>query len=858
MKDTSKVICSGLSKQQLIEENDCLRKELASARNQETRHKILSASINIGYMEWDITIGRPVNFSEEIGKILGSSLDSLYQQCKCEEDFFKFVHPVDHRRVRNYLKDFLNNSRSGLGVDSLDFRIVRLDGEVRHLRGLIYDKLEEEGIVVRTFCAIQDITGHQKSIWALEQSEQLYSSLFSKLPLGVLEQDWSRIKQGVDNLRSEGVEDLESYFHDNPETLRELVDTISITSANDALLKIYRAETVEAFIEMEEGSAEWWDERWAALYASEITALAGFEKISCKEIEEVHLDGSKFEGRFITRVVEGDEESWKRILTIVEDVSERKQRETELVEAKLKAEDASKAKSAFLSTMSHEIRTPMNGILGMAKLLEDTSLTDEQKDYLTVISRSGNSLLTIINDILDFSKLGSGKVDIEYIPYDLERVCHECLELVVSNAIDKNLEVIFDYPPNCPRHIMGDPTRARQVLVNLLGNAVKFTKEGHVLLVVKWESRELGDDQLRIEIKDTGPGLKADSLEHIFSEFSQADLSTTRNYGGTGLGLAITKKLVDLMEWEIDVDSVYGTGTTFSITGGVSQADPPIPVNATSLKGVRVLFVDDNKEHRSIFQRMLEHMGAEVTIESDPLNVIELLDSALQKGTLHDIVILDQDMPVKSGFDLGVDIRKSPKYIAVKLLVFSLSGKKEDVSLFKKAGFNAYLSKLCRYEVLRTMLTAMLNHTVGQPIITQHSIEDANQFDRTENTVFEASILLVEDLLPNQIIAKKFLTNLGVSVDVASNGTEAVEAFSKNNYDLIFMDCRMPVMDGYDATRAVRLLEQEINKPPTPVIALTASVTSDDRILCEKAGMDDIIAKPFRQTDLSVCLKQWL
>ncbi len=550
--------------------------------------------------------------------------------------------------------------------------------------------------------------------------------------------------------------------------------------------------------------------------------------------------------------------AYKREKALEDQVSERKLVEQDLLKAKDMAESAVLAKSRFLATMSHEIRTPMNGVMGMTQLLEDTPLNSEQKDFLGNITRSGNSLLSIINDILDFSKLDAEMAELESISFDLERNCQDSLELVTGNLKGNEPEIILDYHPDCPRHFMGDPSRFRQILLNLIGNAVKFTSEGFIRLGVTLESEGTSEEHLRLEVQDTGIGLKPEAIEHLFDEFTQADSTTTRTYGGTGLGLAISKKLVTIMGGKIGIDSVYGEGTTFWIKVSLPKAQAPTPVKTSSIAGVRILLVDDNQENLHIFGRMLEHMGTDVTITSNPNEVIERVSKADQSGNPYQIVILDQDMPGISGMQLGVGFREDGQFDELKLLIFSSAGQKGDASLFWQAGFNAYLSKLSRYETVKGMLSEILSHKIGDPIITQHSIADSLQLDGDQPQSFNASILLVEDVLPNQIIAKKFLIKMGLKVDVASDGKQALEAYSNNTYDLIFMDCRMPEMDGYEATRLIRKMEVEDFKSPLPIIALTANATSDDRILCEQAGMDGVVTKPFKRADLSNCLQRWL
>ena len=853
MSDTSNLAGLQSSKQELVDEIESLRAELALSRAdsqlKQELHQTLSGAINIGYWEWDEKTKRSAYFSEEMAGIMGMSLDALYDLYQCEEDFYSLIHPDDLEHYINNLHAVLDSDHQRGSAHTFDYRIVRPSGEERYVRELEYGTQEEDGVITRSFGAMQDITDHVASALALRDSEQRYSSLFSQLPLGVQEQDWSSIKKAVDKLQAEGVVDLQEYFESNPLLVKELVQTVKITSVNDALLKIYGAKSVTEYIDGEEDSSEWWDEEWSNLYASEIVALLGSDKIHYQELEETRWDDSIFQTRLITSIVKGDEESWNRVLTIVEDVTERKQNEISLIAAKESAEKASKAKSEFLATMSHEIRTPMNGVLGMTELLMDTDLDTRAQRLATTAHRSAESLLEIINDILDFSKIEAEKLELTEEDFDLREVLEDVLEMIAGQAHRKALDCIANLPPDLPRQVKGDAVRLRQVMVNLLGNAVKFTERGEVGLMVRVDNRGVDSFQMVFEISDTGPGIPVEQQKTIFDAFSQMDGSTSRRFGGTGLGLAISGRLIELMHGRIEVESKPGSGALFrlSIPLAVADDDINIPQPPAALVDMRVLIVDDHAINREILHNQAVSWGMRNDNVDSGIKAIDYIRQAQAENDPYQVVLLDWHMPDMDGLELAKTLTADPSIRTPQLVLLSSTGFDTQSAIAQKASITRSLQKPVRQQLLLDCLREVVG--TKQP---------GRKTASKQKHRFEGEILLAEDNEVNQEVAIGMLMVLGCEADLAENGIAAVAAAKGKRYDLILMDCHMPEMNGFTASKQIRDYENQQGLARTPIVALTADIKKGIEEECAEAGMDGYLSKPFNQNKLAELLGQWL
>jgi len=547
------------------------------------------------------------------------------------------------------------------------------------------------------------------------------------------------------------------------------------------------------------------------------------------------------------------------ISTFMRDISDRSRMKEELKRAKENAEAATRAKSKFIATMSHEIRTSLSGLLGMAQLLRETSLNDEQQSYIETLHGSGHLLLTIVNDILDFSKSEAGKLALESIAFDLERLTHDVNHFLKTQAKEKNLELIIDYPTQCPKHFIGDPGRIRQILMNLINNALKFTEQGHILTRIQYHAIKPDQYQIKIAVQDTGIGIPKEIQAQLFNSFSQADTSTTRHYGGTGLGLAICKQLVHLMQGDIGVDSQANQGATFWFQVALPIAMPIAPLPKVGLVGCRTLLISPHQVSEKIISEVLKNNEMHVDLTSNTEQALTKLQAA---HSPYQLIIYDHNPHLADCEQFAEQIKATEHFKKIPMMLLTSTAQRGDAAYFKNLGFRSYLPKPIIADIFTKTLASLLGAyekaSDGDDFfITRHSVSEESTPLKASYEQFSGHALLAEDDPINQQITSAMLTKLGVTFETANNGNEAIEKWRKQQFDVILMDCQMPHLDGIAASKIIRQDEQG-SKNHLPIIALTANVLESDRQTCLQAGMDDFLSKPFDQEDLRKVLLNWL
>ncbi len=736
----------------------------------------------------------------------------LYEFAENPELWFEAVHADDKASLAEKFVAVQTMWRQNCA-----FRIVLPSGDIRYLNGMVRLLTDCDGKPTAIGCVAKDVTGKVSAEQALEEAMATYHSLVESLPINVFRK----------NRHGQIVFCNQRYCDTLGKPLRDLIGCTDHDLFEEKLADKYTM-----------------DDRWVLQTG-----------LPFHDIEENRApDGSTIFVEVLKAPVTDNTGRRVGIQGMFWDVTARRKAETALREAKELAESANQAKSDFLANMSHEIRTPLNAVIGITDLLADTRLDDTQREYLMMIQQSGDSLLTLINDMLDFSRIEAGKLELDQEPFDIRERLMDTLRTMALRAHARGLELAVRFDPQTPTIVEGDAPRLRQVLVNLVGNAVKFTEQGEVFVEITPLRIDNGQCTLRFLVRDTGIGIPQDKIERVFRAFEQADSSTTRKYGGTGLGLAIASRLVALMGGKIEVSSEAGKGSSFwfELEFPIASGELPRP-ETVDLTDQEVLIVDDNRTNRLILEEMLGGWGIRAFPAEDAASAMETLRMCRQNGRLPALVLSDVNMPETDGYQFAQMLRDDPAFRDLPVILLTSGGRMGEAERRRELNIHSQLFKPAKpADLYENICSAIGRHTGektpddsggGEP--RGQDLSSKSRDHGPASGQRKLDILLAEDNLVNQRLTVGLLSRYGHRVSVVDNGAKSIEAWKNGNFDIVLMDVQMPVMDGMAATREIRRLEQGTGKR-TLIIALTAHAMHGDRERCLEAGMDDYVTKPVR------------
>ena len=747
---------------------------------------------------------RPYYVSQAYERIWGQPCESAYAD---PSSWIESIHPDDRERVTREFE------RAGADPAQIEYRIVRPDGGLRWIWVRMFPVRTETGPPTRMIGIAQDCTERKQA----ESMQAFLASIVESSDDSIVGTDLNgRIMSW-----NQGAEKLFGYTAG--EAIGKLITMLFPQDRQkdyvQVLNRIRRQEHVERF-----------------------------------ESVRVAKDGKPIPVLTIVSPIRDRSGRLQGVSAIYRDMTTEKKAAAELLRAKEAAEAASQAKSTFLATMSHEIRTPMNGILGMTELVLDSDVTDDQRESLDLVRLSTESLLAVINDILDFSKIEAGKLDFEAIPFDFRESLGETMKTLGFRAYQKGLELIYEVHPDVPAVLVGDPGRLRQILVNLVGNAIKFTERGEILVKVELESLTPESACLHYSVRDTGVGIPPEKHQKIFEAFSQADDSMTRKYGGTGLGLTICGRLVDMMSGRIWVESEAGQGSTFHFTTNLSVPSESLAkatrMQPEELRGLPVLVVDDNLTNRRVMVGLLTQWGMKPMAVDGGRAALLALESAKQAGRPFALVLLDGQMPELDGFDLALRLQEHPDWVGATIMMLTSADQLGDGARCRSLGISAYLVKPVRQSELLSKICHSLKSAPGNDAV-------ATRRQAEPKIASDIRVLVAEDNPVNQTLVQRLLEKRGYSIVVVGDGRAALSALEQDEFDIVLMDVQMPDMDGFAATAVIREQERTSGRH-TPIVAMTAHALKGDPERCLAEGMDAYISKPIRTDELFLTLERML